>query len=256
MTSSSAGRPQRWQTRAFISLLLAAGFALLAASGLVLYCAPSCGVARGAEWTTLGLSKDAWAAVHENAAWLVLLSGVWHLVLNWRPFVRYLLGRADAVRRVPRWEALAALALTSGLLAGSALGLPPFATVCAVGDGLQASWNQRLTGVAGSAGCDASCDQPLGPPAAVPVVQHGTGWGQLDLAGACERLGVPVPAAQQWLAGQGVAAQPDSSLKALGESVGLRPGDLAERLATAGPRTGCPAAGPTGSCAAREPCGQ
>jgi len=46
--------------RGFTSLLLAAGFLILAGSGLVLYASPRGRVANWTDWEVLGLTKHEW----------------------------------------------------------------------------------------------------------------------------------------------------------------------------------------------------
>ncbi len=73
----------------FVSWMLMVTFLLLAASGVVLYLAPVGRIAHWSGWQVLGLSKEAWQAVHTNLAVLFAAAAVWHLVLNWSMLIGY-----------------------------------------------------------------------------------------------------------------------------------------------------------------------
>lgn len=125
--------------RSFIALVMAVGFQLLACSGLVLFSAPHCGAARSLGWHLAGLTKDQWKAVHLNAAFVFIATGVWHAAYNLRPLLAYLRGKAGAARRL-RWEAVYAVLVGLLLIFGPASGMAPFRQVVDLGAALAASW--------------------------------------------------------------------------------------------------------------------
>ncbi|TFH64345.1 MAG: DUF4405 domain-containing protein, partial [Gemmatimonadales bacterium] len=112
--------------RRVISLTTFFSFIFLALSGIMLFLSPQGRVAYWAGWTLFGLSKDQYTAVHTTLMVLFLVTGIWHIVLNWRPIVGYLKDRSKKIR-VFTPESSLALALALAFLAGPLLRFPPFA---------------------------------------------------------------------------------------------------------------------------------
>jgi hypothetical protein len=106
-------------TRSTTSLVLAPAFTAVAATGLLMYFQP-----HGAP-PLLGLNHGLLKSVHVVSSFLAVVAAVIHLVLNWRPLLRYLNRARPAALGVTReaWVALAVLALA---FAGAVWRVPPF----------------------------------------------------------------------------------------------------------------------------------
>jgi hypothetical protein len=123
------------------SVLIAASFLFLVASGVVLFVSPPGRIANWTNWAVLGLRKHDWIALHVWFSVLFLLVAVCHLVFNWRPMLNNFKDRLT--RRVGfRWEWLLALAICGGVFAGTRAGLPPFSSLLAFSERVKESWDQ------------------------------------------------------------------------------------------------------------------
>jgi hypothetical protein len=54
----------KFNYRAFVSVLAGFTFLAMAVTGLVMFFAPSCRIARDTSWAVWGYSKEQWTAVH------------------------------------------------------------------------------------------------------------------------------------------------------------------------------------------------
>jgi hypothetical protein len=70
---------------------------------------------------------------------LFLVTGIWHIVLNWRPIVGYLKNRSKKIR-IFTPESTFALALSLLFLAGPLFGIPPFKQFLDLGEGIKTYW--------------------------------------------------------------------------------------------------------------------
>ncbi len=114
--------------RAFASVFAGLSFVIMAVTGLVLFFAPSCRVARDTSWTVLGHGKDQWVAVHIWLSIACIIASIIHVYLNWTALTNYF---KDKVRRglALRVEWIAALAICVVLYAGSAREVAPFSSL-------------------------------------------------------------------------------------------------------------------------------
>ena len=84
--------------RRIAALTIMLAFVVMIFTGVVLYIVPQGRVAYWAGWMLFGLGKEQWGAVHTTMGLLMLISGVFHIVYNWKPIVNYLRNRAREVR--------------------------------------------------------------------------------------------------------------------------------------------------------------
>jgi hypothetical protein len=125
--------------RRIISLTVFLAFIFLALSGIALFLSPQGRVAYWAGWTFFGLTKDHYSAIHTTFMVLFLVTGIWHIVLNWRPIVGYLKNRSKELRIVTP-ESTVALVLALLFLVGPLTGLPPFQQFLDAGEEIKAYW--------------------------------------------------------------------------------------------------------------------
>jgi hypothetical protein len=123
------------------SVLIAASFLVLVASGTILFVSPPGRIANWTNWNILGLRKHDWIALHVWFSVLFLLMAVVHLIFNWRPMLNNFKDRMT--RRVGfRWEWLVALVICAGVYAGTRAGVPPFSSLLAFSERVKESWDQ------------------------------------------------------------------------------------------------------------------
>lgn len=116
--------------RAFVSVLAGFSFILMAVTGLVLFVAPSCRVARDTSWAVWGQSKEQWVAVHVWFSIAFVIASIFHLYLNWTPMVNYFKAR---VRKgfALRMEWMLALVICGIIYAGTIYSAAPFSSLIA-----------------------------------------------------------------------------------------------------------------------------
>jgi hypothetical protein len=109
----------RW--RVFVSYLLFFTFILSALSGVVLFLRPEGTLAAWSGWSTLGLDKKGWEALHAVAIVVFLFGALAHLAFHWRTLLAYCRRKTAPGASMPRGELAVAL-LLSGLVLAAALG--------------------------------------------------------------------------------------------------------------------------------------
>ncbi len=133
----------RFNFRGFFSLLLFCSFILLTLSGVVLYLAPRCGIARLIDWKILGISKDGWSTVHITLPLLVLMATGFHLYYNWTIFWGYLKDKTRHALNLKRELALAVLLCVITVI-GSLYSLPPFSAIIQWNDDIKEYWDSQV----------------------------------------------------------------------------------------------------------------
>jgi len=76
-----AKRP--FDRRKFVSVFAGFSFVLMALTGLWMFFAPSCRVARDTSWAVWGHSKEDLAAVHVWFGTVFVIAAAYHIYLNW-----------------------------------------------------------------------------------------------------------------------------------------------------------------------------
>ena len=85
--SEKTGKPFNY--RAFVSILTGFSFILMTVTGLVLFFAPSCRIARDTSWSVLGYNKDQWIDVHVWFSIVFVIASIFHIYFNWAVLVCY-----------------------------------------------------------------------------------------------------------------------------------------------------------------------
>jgi hypothetical protein len=116
--------------RAFISVLTGLSFIVMAVTGLALFFAPSCRIARDTSWSVLGYDKDQWVAVHVWFSITFVVAALFHIYCNWTALICYFKAK---IRRgfAFRVEWIAALLLCGLVYAGTIFEAPPFSSLMA-----------------------------------------------------------------------------------------------------------------------------
>lgn len=112
-------------TRGLVSLIVLFSFIALFISGVVRFVAPQGRIAYWVDWQAFGLSKESWGDIHIVFALLFLVSGVFHIVLNWKSLISYFVSKTSKLLRL-RKELVFAVALTAICSFGAVLVFAPF----------------------------------------------------------------------------------------------------------------------------------
>lgn len=119
---------KEFNKRAFASVFGGFAFIIMALTGLALFSAPTCRIARDIGWTIWGYSKEEMEALHVCFAIIFAIVAIYHIYLNWASIKRYFQGKASqAVGFRAEW--LAALIICVIVYAGTVGGAWPFSSL-------------------------------------------------------------------------------------------------------------------------------
>ncbi len=252
----------RFHTRSLFTLLTGFGFCLTVFSGFVLYITPHGRIAYWTNWHFLGLGKDQWEAVHTIAGLLFLITASFHLYFNWRLFLRYLNQRIKELFVAVSVVVLVMIATVSGLPPFSSImnlsekiksawtvnKTPPpiphleLLSLRACCHKFQFSLKKALAKLEAAGIEYESPDQTLkeiaqqnhtSPQHIFSLIQQVTsmplaGYGRMSLKEVCEKLHILISEALARLETKGITANPQDSLREIGQRVGLRPVEIVE----------------------------
>jgi len=125
--------------RGFVTFLTLMSFVIMTVTGIVLYFAPQGRVAYWVDWHFWGIDKNDWGSIHTISCFLFIIVGIYHLVLNWKPFLNYISHRAARGFRLKK-EFGVALALSLFVILGSMYRVPGIKQVLDFGDYTKALW--------------------------------------------------------------------------------------------------------------------
>lgn len=135
---SKANRQFNW--RAFVSVLTAISFVGMTFSGVILFVVPPGRIANWSGWTLIGLTKHQWIALHLWFSLIFVAASVWHLWLNWRPFVGYFKNKVSKAFAL-RGEWTVALILCVVVLLATLAGVRPFSSLSEWNESIKHSWD-------------------------------------------------------------------------------------------------------------------
>ncbi|NWG76022.1 MAG: DUF4405 domain-containing protein [Rubrivivax sp.] len=223
-----------FQWRAWVSVVVLLSFAVLAASGFVLWVAPPGRIANWGDWTLLGLRKSEWAALHIWFALVFAIMALTHLVFNWRPLLCYFKNRLSQQWGFRR-EWIAAAALCAVVFVGVRREFPPFSSLLAFTHDVRQSWDQpggrghRDSAAKFSSAPQTNSASHLGEPGLGAGGGRGAGggYGRQTLAEVCASVGVDLATAQDRLKKSGLQASPRQTLREIADANGFqRPAEL------------------------------
>jgi hypothetical protein len=222
--------------RAFVSILTGFSFILMTVTGLVLFFAPSCRIARDTSWSVLGYNKDQWVGVHVWLSIVFVIASIFHIYFNWAVLVCYFKAK---VRRglALRAEWIVALAVCGIIYAGTIYEVPPFSTLMAWketfkhegpgagehGRGRQGrSWEN--TGESGIIEQQAELHQQQSQ----SPHQDGSRsrMGQKTLKQFCSEEGIDLTSAVLILKNQGYTVRETMTMREIADSKGVHPSEL------------------------------
>ncbi|MHC4582269.1 MAG: DUF4405 domain-containing protein [Planctomycetota bacterium] len=235
--------------RAFASVFAGLSFLLMAVTGLVLFFAPSCRIARETSWMVWGHNKEQWVAVHVWLSIAFVIASITHIYINWTALTNYFKSRIHkqlALR--PEW--IAALAICVVLCVGSVRGVTPFSSLMAwketfkhpvaesghgwrggrvVGQQIEndASHTQQgqAHGAFNSNGQRGDLQQTQGPGGYGPG-RAGGGMGQKTLRQFCSDEGAELTWAMLRLRNEGFTVQDTMTMRQIADGAGIHPREL------------------------------
>lgn len=129
-------------TRSLIAFLVTWSFLILTVTGIVLYIIPQGRVAYWTHWSLAGLEKEQWSGVHMIFGGLFIITGILHLVYNWKPFKKYLMEKVKGEIRIKQ-ELVLSLLLSLVILVMSIYGIPPVSWVFDLNETVKDAWVTR-----------------------------------------------------------------------------------------------------------------
>lgn len=130
---------KRFNWRSFISVLTALSFIGMAFTGVILFVVPPGRVANWTGWTLLGLTKHEWIGLHDWFSIIFVVASVFHLYLNWKPFVSYFKSKVTKAFAL-RVEWAAALVVCALVFIGTLRDIRPFSSLLAWNENIKHSW--------------------------------------------------------------------------------------------------------------------
>jgi len=128
--------------RRVISLTLFMSFIVMVYSGIMLFLCPQGRVAYWTGWRLFGLSKEQYGEIHTTCMILFVVSGIWHITLNWNPIKSYLKNRSREMRIFTR-EFNVALLLVVAFIVGTLVGAAPWSSLLTWGESVKDYWERR-----------------------------------------------------------------------------------------------------------------
>jgi hypothetical protein len=131
----------KFNFRAWTSLILVWTFVLLMISGTVLFVSPAGRISNWTNWRLGALTKAQWQSIHTLTAIAFLVGGLFHLLkFNWKVFWAYARKKGDRGWQY-RKEMVASIALVVVVMTGTIIGIPPFSSVMTAGETVKNSWS-------------------------------------------------------------------------------------------------------------------
>lgn len=120
----------KFNYRAFISVLSGFTFLAMAVTGLVIFFAPSCRIARDTDWSVWGFAKEQWTAVHVWFSLAFVIAAALHIYLNWACLITYFRNKLREGFAL-RTEWVLALAICAVIGLGTVYEVTPFSSLAA-----------------------------------------------------------------------------------------------------------------------------
>lgn len=127
------------KARGLVSFLIFLSFLTMTITGIILYLTPQGRIAYWVNWKLLGLGKGEWEAIHLFTSLLFIITGIFHLVYNWKPFINYIRDKATGASKL-KTEMAVSLIIMLAIIIFAILDLPPLSYIVDIGDTVKASW--------------------------------------------------------------------------------------------------------------------
>jgi hypothetical protein len=131
---------KRFNWRSYVSVLTALSFIGMVFTGIILFFVPPGRVANWTGWTMLALTKHQWIGLHDWFSIIFVIASIFHLYLNWKPFVSYFKSKVTRAFGLRAEWALAAVTCIAVLVCTIA-GVKPFSSLLELGESIKHSWD-------------------------------------------------------------------------------------------------------------------
>jgi len=138
MMSEGAKKVFNW--RSYVSVLTALSFIGMTFTGIILFFVPPGRIANWTGWTMLALTKQQWIGLHDWFSIIFVIASVFHLYLNWRPFVGYFKSKVTRAFSLRAEWALAVITCMAVFIC-TLVGIKPFSSLLAWGESIKCSWD-------------------------------------------------------------------------------------------------------------------
>jgi len=126
--------------RSYISVLTAVSFIGMVFTGVVLFFVPPGRVANWTGWTMLALTKQQWIGLHDWFSIIFVIASIFHLYLNWKPFVGYFKSKVTRAFGLRAEWALATVTCIA-VFVFTLIGVKPFSSLLAWGEDIKHRWD-------------------------------------------------------------------------------------------------------------------
>ncbi|MHC4169284.1 MAG: DUF4405 domain-containing protein [Planctomycetota bacterium] len=191
-------------------------------SGLVLFFAPSCRIARDTSWAVWGHGKDQWVAVHVWLSIACLVASIIHIYLNWTVLTSYFKSKIHKGLAF-RTEWVAALAICVVLYAGSVRGVAPFSSLMVWKETFKHGAPESRQGWRGGRLAGQQIQNHASRTQQGPA---GGGMGQKTLRQFCSDEGIQLSWAIAHLRNQGLAVRDTMTVREIADAVGVHPREI------------------------------
>jgi len=131
---------KKFNWRSYVSVLTALSFIGMTFTGIVLFFVPPGRVANWTGWTVLALTKQQWIGLHDWFSIIFVVASIFHLYLNWKPFVGYFKSKVTRTFGL-RAEWILAMVTCIAVFVCTLVGVKPFSSLLELGENIKRSWD-------------------------------------------------------------------------------------------------------------------
>jgi hypothetical protein len=131
---------KQFNWRSYISVLTALSFIGMTFTGIILFFVPPGRVVNWTGWTMLTLTKHQWVGLHDWFSIIFVIASIFHLYLNWKPFVGYFKNKVTRAFSLRVEWALATITCIAVFIC-TVVGVKPFSSLLAFGESIKQSWD-------------------------------------------------------------------------------------------------------------------
>ncbi len=130
---------KRFHKKGFTSFLTAFSFLIMSITGIILYIVPQGRIAYWTDWKILGLTKTDWGNIHLVSVFLFLGAAIYHIYLNWKALMNYLIDRVKKGINMKSELTIAVIVTLFFTLSGLYL-IPPLGYLVDLNKYIKKSW--------------------------------------------------------------------------------------------------------------------
>ena len=136
----SEGAKKAFNWRSYVSVLTALSFIGMTFTGIILFFVPPGRIANWTGWTMLALTKQQWIGLHDWFSIIFVIASVFHLYLNFKPFVGYFKSKVTRAFSL-RAEWVLAVITCIAVFICTLVGIKPFSSLLEWGESIKRSWD-------------------------------------------------------------------------------------------------------------------